>query len=236
MSLAIEYSTNQLLAALPTEAFQRLAPHLERVVLKYGQTLYKPNEWMGTAYFPENTAIALVSRLSNQSTAEVGLVGKEGIIGLPIILGGHRSTHEAIVQSEGNALKLDARILREEFALGQALQKRLLLYTQARLSQLSQILVCQTHHDIEQRLARWLLALADRTDFPRLFLTHTSISQMLGVRRASVTEAANILQKAKLIDCRRGQIAIVAREGLELRSCECYSLIACEFKRLLETC
>lgn len=236
MSLATQHSTNQLLAALPTDEFQRLTPHLERVVLKCGQILYKPNEWMGTAYFPEDAAISLVSRLSNRSTTEIGLVGKEGAIGLPIILGGNCSTNEAIVQIEGRALRLDAEILREEFARGQALQKRLLLYTQARLIQLSQILVCQTHHTIEQRLARWLLALADRTDFAQLFLTQTSIAQMLGVRRASITEAANVLQKAKLIDCRRGQISIVARGALETRSCECYGLIASEFDRLLGTC
>lgn len=233
MSLQIQNSTNQLLASLPTEEFGRLTPHLERVVLKVGKILYKPNEWMGTAYFPEDAAIALVSRLSNNSTAEVGLVGKEGTIGLPIILGGERSTNEAIVQIEGSALALDARILREEFARGKALQKRLLLYTQARLSQVSQILVCQTHHAIEQRLARWLLALADRSDFGQLCLTQTSIAQMLGVRRASVTEAAKVLQQAKLIHCRRRQIAIVDREALKTRACECYGSIACEFDRLL---
>jgi CRP-like cAMP-binding protein len=233
MSPDIQDSTNQLLAALPPEDFGRLTPHLERVFLKCGQSLYQLNEWMETAYFPEQAAISLVSRLSNHSTTEVGLVGKEGTIGLPIILGGNRSTHEAIVQIEGCALRLDAGILREEFARGEALQQQLLRYTQARLSQLSQILVCQTHHTIEQRLARWLLSLEDRTDFPELSLTQTSIAQMLGVRRASVTEAASILQKAELIRCRRGQIAILDRGELEARSCECYHLIALEFDRLL---
>jgi CRP-like cAMP-binding protein len=233
MSPYTQHSTNQLLAALPADEFQRLTPHLERVVLKFGQILYKPNEWMETAYFPEQATISLVSRLSNNSTTEVGLVGKEGMIGLPIILGGNHSTNEAIVQIEGSALRLDAQICREEFARGDTLQQHLLLYTQARLNQLSQILVCQTHHAIEQRLARWLLSLEDRTDFPELFLTQTSIAQMLGVRRASVTDAASVLQKAKLIRCRRGQIAILDREELEARACECYRRIALEFDRLL---
>ncbi|MGB3239268.1 MAG: Crp/Fnr family transcriptional regulator [Geitlerinemataceae cyanobacterium] len=233
MSPYIQHSTNQLLATLPIEDFERLTPYLERIVLKFGQIVYQSNEWIETAYFPEQAAISLVSRLSNHSSTEVGLVGNEGTIGLPIILGSNRSTHEAIVQIGGTALRLDAEILQKEFARGGALQQQLLRYTQARLSQLSQILVCQTHHAIEQRLARWLLCLEDRTNFSEFSLTQTSIAQMLGVRRASVTDAASILQKAELIRCRRGQIAILDRVELEARSCECYRLMALEFDRLL---
>jgi CRP-like cAMP-binding protein len=223
---------NQLLAALPADEFQRLFPHLEPVFLRFGQILYKPDEWIKSAYFPECAVISLVSQLSDNTTTEIGLVGNEGTIGLPIILGGNRSASEAIVQTEGSALKLDAQILRNEFSRGETLQKQLLLYTQAYLGQLSQILVCQTHHKIEQRLARWLLSMSDRTHSHELTLTQTSISRMLGVRRASVTEAAKILQKAGLIRYRRGHVQLQDRTQLEARACECYRLITLEFDRL----
>ncbi|HIK32716.1 MAG TPA: Crp/Fnr family transcriptional regulator [Oscillatoriales cyanobacterium M59_W2019_021] len=234
MSPQILHCANQLLAALPADEFACLVPHLYRVFLNFGQILYQTNDWMGKAYFPERATISLVSRLSNNSTTEVGLVGNEGAIGLPIILGGYRSMSEAIVQVAGSAIVLDAQILQQEFMRGAALQKQLLLYTQAHLSQISQILACQTHHAIEQRFARWLLSVEDRTYSPALTLTQTSIARMLGVRRASVSEAASTFQRAGLIRCSRGQIVILDRSQLEARSCECYRRIALEFDRLIK--
>ena len=177
--------------------------------------------------------ISLVSVMEDGSTTEIGLVGNEGMVGLPIFLGGNVTTNSAIVQIEGNAVKMDAAILKSEFERGGQLQKKLLLYTQARLTQISQIAACKSHHLIEERLARWLLSVNDCVNQPELPLTQKFISQMLGVRRASVTEAAIALQKAGFISYRRGQITILNRKELEQAACECYSLIQKEFKRLL---
>lgn len=227
-------SANQLLMALPPGEYERLLPHLEPVSLVLGQIIYEPKQLIKEVYFPFGAMISLVSNMKDGSTTEIGLVGSEGMVGLPVFLGGNTATNRAIVQVEGNAVKMDASVLKSEFERGKQLQAKLLLYTQARLTQVSQIAACKSHHLIEERLARWLLSVNDCVNKPELPLTQKFISEMLGVRRASVTEAAQALQKAGLIRYSRGQITILKRKQLEQAACECYSLIHNEFKRLLK--
>ena len=226
-------SANQLLMALPPEEYERLVPYLEPVSLALGQVIYEPKQLIKEVYFPLEAMISLVSIMKDGSTTEIGLVGGEGMVGLPVFLGGNSATNRAIVQVEGNAIKMDASVLKSEFERGEQLQKKLLLYTQARLTQMSQIAACKSHHLIEERFARWLLCVNDCVKKNELPLTQKFISEILGVRRASVTEAAIALQKAGLIRYRRGQITILKRKELEQAACECYGLIQNEFKRLL---
>lgn len=235
MSENFSLSTNQLLSALPLEEYQRLLPHLEPISLTLGKVLYEPGKPITEVYFPNEAMLSLVSRMTDGSTTEVGLVGNEGMIGLPVILGGNHSVSQVIVQVQGTATKLNAELLKKEFLRGGKLQKLLLLYTQARLSQISLIAACKSHHTVEQRLARWLLTVNDCIMKDELPLTQKFISQMLGVRRASVTEAALVLQKLKIISYNRGHIKILKRKKLEKTACECYASIKQEFTRLLGT-
>lgn len=227
------YSANQLLMALPSVEYKRLIPYLKPVSLVLGQVIYEPRQPIKEVYFPSRAMISLVSIMKDDSTTEIGLVGNEGMVGIPVFLGGNVSTNCAIVQVEGSAVKMDASVLKSEFERGGQLQKKLLLYTQARLTLVSQIAACKSHHLIEERLARWLLSVNDCVNKNELPLTQKFISKMLGVRRASVTEAAIALQKAGFISYSRGQITILNREELEQAACECYGLIRNEFKRLL---
>ncbi|MEB3220267.1 MAG: Crp/Fnr family transcriptional regulator [Nostocales cyanobacterium 94392] len=219
--------------ALPPEEYQRLIPYLKPVNLVLGQVIYEPYQRIKEVYFPLRAMISLVSIMKNGSTTEIGLVGNEGMVGISVFLGGNVTTNRAIVQIEGNAMKMDADVLRREFARAEQLQKNLLLYTQARLTQVSQIAACKSHHLIEERFARWLLSVHDCVNQNELPLTQKFISEMLGVRRASVTEAAIALQKAELIKYSRGMITILNRKELEQAACECYGLIKNEFTRLL---
>ncbi|MGD1913651.1 MAG: Crp/Fnr family transcriptional regulator [Rivularia sp. (in: cyanobacteria)] len=224
---------NLLLMALPPGEYKRLIPYLKPVSLVLGEIVYEPKELIQEVYFPIGAMISLVSIMRDGSTTEIGLVGNEGMVGLPILLGDMYNTNRVIVQIEGPAMKMDGNILRREFERGKELQKKLLLYTQARLTQMSQIAACKSHHLIEERFARWLLCVNDCVKKNELPLTQKFISEILGVRRASVTEAAIALQKAGLIRYRRGQITILKRKELEQAACECYGLITSEFKRLL---
>ena len=233
MSENLSVSTNQLLSALPLEEYQRLLPHLEHISLTLGKVLYEPGKSITEVYFPNEAMLSLVSVMKDGSTTEVGLVGNEGMIGLPVILGGDYSISQVIVQVQGTAVKLNAELLKKEFLRGGKLQKLLLLYTQARLSQISLIAACKSHHTVEQRFARWLLTVNDCIMKDELPLTQKFISQMLGVRRASVTEAALVLQKSKIISYNRGHIRVLDREKLEGTACECYASIKQEFTRLL---
>ncbi|MBV6627654.1 MAG: Crp/Fnr family transcriptional regulator [Rivularia sp. (in: Bacteria)] len=226
-------SANQLLMGLPSEEYKRLAPYLKPVSLFLGQVIYEPKQLIKEVYFPVGSMISLVSIMKDNSTTEIGLVGNEGMVGVPVFLGGNTATNRVVVQVQGNALKMDASILKSEFEKGEKLQQKLLLYTQARLTQISQIAACKSHHLIEERLARWLLSVNDCVNRDELPLTQKFISQMLGVRRASVTEAAIALQKAGFISYSRGQITILQRKQLEEAACECYGLIRDEFQRLL---
>lgn len=224
---------NQLLAALPSAEYQRIAPHLETVSLKLGKVLHEPYEAIKDVYFPNRAMISVVSIMEEGATTEIGIVGNEGMIGLPVILGGETSPSQMMVQIQGDAMKLSAALLKQEFQRGEVLQKRLLLYTQAFLTQVSQSAACNRQHKIEKRLARWLLSVQDCVQADEIPLTQEFIANMLGTRRAGVTEAAKILQQAGTIKYNRGKITILNQEILEKTSCECHRLVKSEFLRLL---
>ncbi len=226
---------NKILAALPHSEYQRLVPYLEETSLTLGTVLYEPNQPILEVYFPNLAMISLVSIVSGDMMTRIGFVGYEGMVGIPAFLGNDRTIGRAIVQIAGSAMKLPAKVLRDEFKKAEQLQKLLLLYTQAQLSQISQLSVCKSHHTIGQQFACWLLLIHDCIQQDILPLTHKSISTMLAVRRASITEAAMMLQKAGIVHYHRGQIAILNRNELESKSCECYRLIQTEFARLLGT-
>lgn len=224
---------NQILSALPQSEFQRLAPHLKTIEIASGDVLHEPYEPIREVYFPTRAMISLVSIMEDGSMTEIGLVGKEGMVGLPIVLGGKTAMSEAIVQISGTAVSLDADILHGEFQRGEELQRLLLLYTQALITQISQTAVCNCKHVVEKRLARWLLTARDCIQQEQFYLTHEFISIMLGVRRSSVTVAAGILQQGGAIAYRRGKITILNRDLLIKNACECYGLVQSEYQRLL---
>jgi CRP-like cAMP-binding protein len=224
---------NHLLAALPDADYQRLLPHLEEVQLPLRKIIYEPGETPNEVYFPNNAMVSLVAAMEDGATVEVGLVGAEGVIGLPIVLGGRATVYQAIVQLPGTGTKLDADIFKAEFERGKYLQRLVLLYTQALLTQVSQNAVCNRLHTIDERLGRWLLVVQDSLEADELPLTQEFISQMLGTRRASVTVAAGKLQEQGIISYSRGKITILNRERLREKSCECYNVIRSEFDRLL---
>jgi CRP-like cAMP-binding protein len=225
-------SANQLLTALSESEYESLAPHLETVSLRTGQILYESYELIEFVYFPNRAIVSLVAIMEDGATTEVGLIGKEGMVGLPVILGNNSSTSRAIVQIANSAVMLSADILKREFDRGGELQRLLLLYTQGLLTQVSQTAACNRQHVIEERLARWLLSVQDRIERDEFFLTQEMIAYMLGVRRSGVTVAANILQKAGMINYSRGRIHIRDRQALEATACECYRLVNQEFQRL----
>ncbi|KST62380.1 Crp/Fnr family transcriptional regulator [Mastigocoleus testarum] len=226
-------SNNLLLAALPSEDYKYLIPHLDEVSFTIGKVLHPPGEPIKDVYFPIHGMISLISIMEDGSTTEIALVGNEGMIGMPIFWGGNYSNNCAVVQLEGNGWKLNANIFKQKFLRSEALQKRLLLYTQALITQVSQNAACNRQHTIEERLCRWLLSVCDcigKDNFP---LTQEFISQMLGIRRSSVTVAAGTLQKAGLIRYNRGNINIINVKDLEAAACECYCVVKQEYDRLL---
>jgi CRP-like cAMP-binding protein len=227
--------TNQLLSSLPEQEYDRLVPHLEEVWLSIGQVLYELDEAIEFVYFPNQSMVSLVSMMENGATTEVGMVGNDGMVGVPVILGGGTTTNRAIVQIEGSAMRMDAATLKAEFQRGGTLQKVLLLYVQALLTQVSQTATCNRHHPLEGRLARWLLSAQDCALTDELLLTQEYIANMLGTRRASVTVAAGVLQQAGIIRYSRGKIMILSRHKLEASACECYSIVKNEFNRLLDS-
>jgi CRP-like cAMP-binding protein len=235
VSLNPNLPANQLLAALPVEEYQRLAPHLKLVSLSQQQILYNMGEAIEYAYFPNQALISLVSLLEDGSTTEVGIIGKDGMIGLPACWGGDSTNIQAIVQVPGDAMQMKAQVLKTEFCRGGTLQRMLLLYTQALFTQVAQSVACNRHHTIEQRLARWLLIVQDQIYSEELSLTQEFISQMLGTRRSGITVAAINLQQAGTIRYSRGKITIVDREKLKSFACECYGIVKREFVRLLST-
>ncbi|MEQ8385625.1 MAG: Crp/Fnr family transcriptional regulator [Coleofasciculus sp. A1-SPW-01] len=224
---------NQLLTALADQEYQRLVPHLEEVSVPLGQILYQPGEPILHIYFPNRAMVSLVTLLANGSTTEVGMVGKEGMVGIPVFLGDRMAINQAVVQLEGTAMKMDASILKREFDRGGRLQQLLLFYTQTLLNQVSQTAACNRQHRLEQRLARWLLSAQDSISGSELRLTQEFLGNMLGTRRATVTVAAGKLQEAGAIRHHRGMITILNRELLETIACECYSVVKHECDRLL---
>ena len=235
MSEASPKAVNRLLAALPDAEYQRLIPHLEHVSLSLKQVLYEVGELIEYVYFPHQSIVSALSTMEDGSMVEVGLVGNDGVIGIPAALGDNIATTTAMVQVPDSAMRMKASLLKSEFGRGGSLQSLLLRYMQAQHAFVSQNAACNRLHYLEGRLARWLLLVCDRVESNELPLTHEFMSQMLGVRRAGVTEAANMLQQSGLIRYTRGKITILNRQELEAASCECYEIINGEFARLLNT-
>ncbi len=224
---------NHLLAALPPEEFARLAPHLEPVAMRLGDFLYGPDEQMRYAYFPATAIVSLHYVTESGASAETAGVGNEGVVGIALFMGGNTTSSSAVVQTAGLGYRLEARLLKEEFERGGFVQKLLLRYTQALMTQMSQTAACNRHHAIEQQLCRWLLLTLDRAPTSEVIITQELVANMLGVRREGITEAAGRLQEAGFIRYRRGHLAVLKREGLETRACECYAVVKEEVSRLL---
>jgi len=224
---------NFLLAALSGDDFARLSPKLESRSFKLGEVLYESGEKMDHAYFPTTAIISLLYIMENGATAEIGVVGNDGVVGIALFMGGETTTSRAIVQSEGSVVRMKVKDLKAEFALGGRFQELLLRYSQALMTQISQTAVCNRLHSIEQQLCRWLLLSHDRLESDKLVMTHDLISNMLGVRREGITLAAQKLAAQKLIVNNRGTMTVVDRKGLELAVCECYQVVNNEYNRLL---
>jgi len=224
---------NHLLDALPAGEYERLAPHLELVPLKLGDVLYEPGVQLRYVYFPTTSIVSLLYVLEDGASAEIAIVGNEGILGISLFMGGETTPSRAVVQSAGYGYRLKAQLLKNEFGRFGPMLHLLLRYTQALITQMAQTAVCNRHHSVDQQLCRWLLLSLDRLASNELAMTQELIANMLGVRREGVTEAAGKLQDAGLIQYRRGKITVLDRPGIEARSCECYQVVKTEFDRLL---
>jgi CRP-like cAMP-binding protein len=224
---------NHLLAALPAAQFDRLGPHLELVPMPLGEMVYDPGEQLQHAYFPTTAIVSLHYVTESGATAESAGVGNEGVVGISLVTGGNTTSSSAVVHTMGHAYRLDRHILKQEFNRAGALQDLLLRYTQALITQMMQTAACTRHHSVEQQLCRWLLLTLDRCPSQVLVITQELIARMLGVRREGITEYAGELQRAGLIQYRRGHITVIQRSGLENRVCECYAVVKKEFERLL---
>jgi len=233
MSAAHHPRQNHLLAALPASDFDRLQAGLKLVTLPLGDVLYESGSQLRHVYFPTDSIVSLLYLMADGASAEIAVVGNEGIIGVSLFMGGETTPSRAVVQSAGHAYKLTGNSLKEEFNHGGAMQHLLLRYTQALLTQMAQTAVCNRHHSLDQQLCRWLLLSLDRLSGNDLVMTQELIANMLGVRREGVTEAAGNLQTAGLIKYSRGHITVVDRAGLEARTCECYAVVKKESDRLL---
>ena len=233
MSVPDSPSQNHLLAALPAAEYERLAPHLEWIPLLLGETLYEPGGQLQHVYFPTTAIVSLLYVMEDGSSAEIAVVGNEGLVGIALFMGGETTPSRAVVQSAGYGYRLRASALKTEFSLGGNLQHLLLRYTQALITQMAQTAVCNRHHGLEKQLCRWLLLSLDRLDSNELKMTQELIANMLGVRREGVTEAAGKLQAAGLIEYSRGRITVLDRPKLEAQVCECYAVVKREYDRLL---
>jgi CRP-like cAMP-binding protein len=234
MSKALpEPNQNLILAELPKADYARLLPELEHVPMPLGWTMSESGDHVKYLHFPTSGIVSLMYVLEDGSSSEVALVGNEGMVGVSIFMGGDSMPSSTEVQSAGGAYRLTRKVMKQEFALGGQLQHLSLLYTQALISQTSQTAVCNQHHVLDQRMCRWLLMSIDRLHDNSLSITQEMISNLLGVRRESITDVASELQKDGLIECSRGRIDVIDRRGLETRVCECYSVVNKEYERLL---
>jgi CRP-like cAMP-binding protein len=224
---------NHLLDALPPADYARLELHLELVPLRLGDVLYEPGVQLRYVYFPTTSIVSLLYVMEDGASAEIAIVGNEGILGISLFMGGETTPSRAVVQSAGHGYRLRAQLLKNEFGRFGLMMHLLLRYTQALITQMSQTAVCNRHHSIDQQLCRWLLLSLDRLSSNELSMTQELIANMLGVRREGVTEAAGKLQDVGLIRYRRGKITVLDRPGLEERCCECYQVVKAEFDRLL---
>ena len=226
-------SQNHLLAALPTAEFEPLAAHLELVPMALGEILYEPGGQLQHAYFPTTAIASLHYVMESGASSEAAGVGNEGVVGISLFMGGDTTPSSAVVQTAGHGYRLAVPLLKREFSRGGLLQRLLLRYTQALITQMTQSAACYRHHSVEQQLCRWLLLTLDRASSRELIMTQELVAGMLGVRREGITEAAGNLQRAGFIRYRRGHIAVLERSGLETRACECYAVVKKELSRLL---
>ena len=224
---------NRLLAALPKESYEALAPSLEPVRMPLGAVLYESGGAQGHVYFPTSCIVSLLYVLENGASAEIAVTGREGLVGISLFMGGETTPNRAVVQSAGEGYRIKARALKDRFEVGGALQILLLRFTQALITQMTQTAVCNRHHSIDQQLCRWLLLSLDRLPANDLVMTQELIANMLGVRREGVTEAAGKLQAEGLVEYSRGRITVLDRRRLEARVCECYAVVKREYDRLL---
>ncbi|AOF86971.1 crp-like helix-turn-helix domain protein [Hydrogenophaga sp. RAC07] len=233
MKAAVNPRHNQLLACLPDAEWQRLKPMLELVDLPLGKVLYESGERIEHVHFPTRGIVSLLYVLDSGASAEIAVVGPEGVVGISVFMGGGSTPSRAVVQSAGEGYQLPADAIREAFERSSAVMRLMLRYTQALITQMSQTAVCNRHHTLDQQLCRWLLLSLDRLPGNELVMTQELISNMLGVRREGVTEAALKLQTAGIIRYVRGRITVLDRPKLEKRTCECYQVVKLEYDRLL---
>jgi CRP-like cAMP-binding protein len=224
---------NHLLAALRAETYQAIESDLESLTLPLGEVLYESGGRQGYVYFPTKGIVSLLYVLADGASAEIAVTGREGLVGVSLLMGGGTTPSRAVVQSAGHAYRLSAKAMKKQFDRGGDLQHLLLLYTQALITQMTQTAVCNRHHNIDQQLCRWLLLSLDRLSSGDLRMTQELIANMLGVRREGVTAAAGKLQADGLIEYRRGHIKVLDRPGIEARVCECYAVVKNEYDRLL---
>jgi CRP-like cAMP-binding protein len=232
MSAGINPQGNQLLAALPPVVLKRWQKSLEDIELPLGEVLYEPGTVLSHVYFPTTAIVSLLYVMEDGASAEIAVVGNEGLVGISLFMGGESTPSRAVVQSAGLGLRMKAATLKNELARSGPVMRLLLRYTQALITQMAQTAVCNRHHSLDQQLSRWLLLSLDRLSGHELIMTQELIANMLGVRREGVTEGALKLQKAGLIRYSRGRITVLDRPGLENRSCECYAVVKKEYDRL----
>jgi CRP-like cAMP-binding protein len=230
---SVEARNNFLLAALPDPEWRRWEPLLEQVDMPLGQVLYESGATLTHIYFPTTSIVSLLYVMENGASAEIAVVGNEGLVGVSLFMGGESTPSRAVVQSAGGGFRLKAQLMKDEFNRAGPVLHLLLRYTQALITQMSQTAVCNRHHSLDQQLCRWLLLSLDRLRANELVMTQELIANMLGVRREGVTEAAVKLQQAGLISYARGRITVLDRVGLEKRTCECYAVVKREYDRLL---
>jgi CRP-like cAMP-binding protein len=233
MALSPDPRKNQLLAVLPDAEWQRWLPQIECVEMPLGQVLYEVGSALNHVYFPVTAIVSLLYMMENGASAEIAVVGNEGVVGISLFMGGESTSSRAVVQSAGYGFRLKAQALKDEFNRAGPVLRLLLRYTQALIAQMAQTAVCNRHHSLDQQLCRWLLLNLDRLGGNELLMTQELIANRLGVRREGVTESALKLQKAGLIRYARGHITVLDRAGLEQRACECYTTVRKEYERLL---
>ncbi|CAM8662639.1 Crp cAMP-binding proteins - catabolite gene activator and regulatory subunit of cAMP-dependent protein kinases [Comamonadaceae bacterium] len=233
MTSAMHPRENELLASLPQQEWKRWQPYLKPVDLPLGKVLYESGALQQQVYFPTNAIVSLLYVLENGASAEIAVVGKEGIVGISLFMGGGSTPSRAVVQSAGEGFQVSSDFMKSEFNRSGPVMHLMLRYTQALITQMAQTAVCNRHHSLDQQLCRWLLLSLDRLNGNDLVMTQELIADMLGVRRAGVTDAALKLQRAGLISYARGHISVLNRPGLEQRTCECYGVVKKEYDRLL---
>lgn len=224
---------NLLIAALPAADRERLLPQLELVPLPLGWAVYESGDAQGYVYFPTTAIVSLHYVMESGASAETAGVGNEGVVGVSLFMGGETTPSSAVVQTAGHGYRLPGRLLKREFGRAGLMQRLMLRYTQALITQMTQTAACNRHHSVEQQLCRWLLLTLDRITSHELVMTQELVASMLGVRREGITEVAGMLQRAGVIRYRRGHIAVLERAGLETRACECYAVVKKELGRLL---